>query len=335
MRAATLSSLLFGLTLSAAAAPPAYTIKTLKQIASYPESYAVAQVVPDNESRIAAEVTARIREIPVRIGQAVSKGAVLVRMDQREFKLALDEAESQVDLLRNRYKLAQLQFEQTRSLHASQFVSAQALEQRRTELAVVESELRIARNRVDQARLALDKTVLHAPFAGAVKERLAGEGELASPGEPIVTLVEHGRNELRAHVSSRETVELRRAASIALRQAGQLYPVKIVRVAPVIDPRAQTRDVILSADKPLLSGSAGELVWSSPTPHLPAAYLQERNGRLGTWVEESGKPVFKPLPAAQVGRPVALDWPLQTRIIDEGRFALAAPTPVPASEPAK
>lgn len=313
----------------AAAAAPAYTVKTLDQLAIYPQSSAAAQVVPDNESRIAAEVTARIESIPVKVGQSVRKGEVLVKMDQRQYKLALEQANNQVELLSNRYKLAQSQFESAKALHESQFISAQLLEQRRTELAVVDSELKIARSGAAQARLALDKTVLRAPFAGAVKERLVGEGELAAPGQPIIALTEFARNELRARVSSRDIAELKAAKAPVFRQDGQTYPVKIERIAPVVDARAQTREVILKADKPLISGSAGDLVWSSTTPHLPAAYLQQRDRRSGIWVEEGGKPVFKPVPDAQAGRPVPLGWPLDTRIIDEGRFALAA-TPVSA-----
>lgn len=325
MMRATILFLLLGLAIPVAVAQPAYTIKTLKQVAIYPESSVIARVVPDNESRIAAEVSARILEIPARVGQTVGKGDVLVKMDPREFRLALEQANSRVDLLRNRLKLAQLQFEQAKSLHESKFISVQALEQRRTELAVVESELRIARNDVNQARLALNKTTLHAPFAGAIKERLAGVGELAAPGQPIVTLVEHGENELRARVSGREVAELKAAGKIVFRQSGNSYPVKISRIAPVIDPQAQTRDVILSSSAPLLSGSAGELIWIGPVPRLPPAYVQQRQGRLGAWIEENGKPLFKPLPSAQVGRPVAVEWPLETRIVDEGRFSLAAP----------
>jgi RND family efflux transporter MFP subunit len=322
---APLLTLLFGLWTSVVFAQPAYTVKTLEQIATFPQSSVVAQVVANNESRIASELTARIAEIPVRVGQSVRKGDLLAKLDAREFRLALEQAESQVELLRNRQKLAQLQFEQTKSLQASNFVSAQALEQRRTELAVVESELKIARNNVNQARLALAKTSLRAPFAGAVKERLAGEGELAAPGQPVITLVEQGNNELRAQVSSREIRALQTAKSVTFRQAGNTYPAKIVRISPVIDAQAQTREVILSTDKPLLSGSAGELVWASPTPHLPPAYIQERDGKTGAWIEKDGKPVFHPLPAAQVGRPVPVELPPQTRIIDEGRFALALP----------
>lgn len=37
----------------------------------------------------------------------------------------------------------------------------------------------------------------------------------------------------------------------------------ILRIALNVDPRAQTREVILKADKPLVSSSAGELVFST------------------------------------------------------------------------
>lgn len=307
-------------------AAPAYSVKTLAQLAIYPESRAVAQVVAENESRIAAEVGARIQAIPVKLGQSVRKGELLVKLDARQFQLLAQQADNQVELLNNRHKLAQMQFERAKSLHVSQFISADALEQRRTELAVLESELKIARNSASQARLSLEKTSIHAPFAGAVKERSMGEGEMAAPGQPIVTLVEHMKNEIRARVSDSDIAPLKASGAPAFRQGDKSYPVRIVRVAPVLDGKAQTRDVILQADTPLPSGSAGELVWASTTPHLPAAYLQQRERRLGIWIEEGGKPVFKPLPTAQAGRPVALRLPLDTRIVDEGRFALGAPS---------
>lgn len=324
----TLILLLAALSITASAAP-AYNARTLEQLAIYPQSSVAAQVVPANESRIAAEVTARIEAIPAQVGQTVRKGDVLVKLDQRQYKLAFEQANNQVELLRNRYKLAQSQFESAKSLHASQFISSQLLEQRLTELAVVDSELKIARSSAAQAKLALDKTVLRAPFAGAVTERLVGEGELAAPGQPVIALVEFARNELRARVSSRDIADLKSANAAEFRQAGQSHPVKIVRIAPNVDPKAQTREVILKADTPLVSGSAGELVWASTVPHLPAAYLQQRDRQLGIWVEEEGKPVFKPLPDAQAGRPIPLRWPLATRIVDEGRFALAS-TSAPA-----
>ncbi|HVL75792.1 MAG TPA: efflux RND transporter periplasmic adaptor subunit [Noviherbaspirillum sp.] len=316
---------LVSLLASPLSAAPAYTVKSLEELAVYPQSRAVARVVPENESRIAAEVSARIQEIPVAVGQPVRKGDVLVRLDQSQYQLALEQASSQVELLSNRHKLAQLQYEQARSLAESNFISSQALEQRRTELAVLESELKIARNSVSQAQLALRRTVLRAPFPGVVRERLAGEGEMAAPSQPILTLVEHARSEVRAQVPLGDVPSLRKAREIAFRLGQARHPVKIERITPLVDPHAQTREVILRMQETLAAGVAGELLWTSTTPYLPAAYVQQFRGRLGVWVEEGGKPVFKPVPDAQTGRPVALDWPLDTRIVDDGRFALAGP----------
>ncbi|WP_341647692.1 hypothetical protein [Thauera humireducens] len=50
--------------------------------------------------------------------------------------------------------------------------------------------------------------------------------------------------------------------------------------------------------------------------------MQQRDGALGAWIEREGVTVFVVLPQAQAGRPVTVDWPPATRIVDEGRFNL-------------
>jgi multidrug efflux pump subunit AcrA (membrane-fusion protein) len=80
-----------------AIAAASYTVKHLEDVAICPQSSAPAQVVPNNESRIAAEVTARIDSIPAKVGQSVSKGDVLVKLDQRQHKLALDQARNRLN----------------------------------------------------------------------------------------------------------------------------------------------------------------------------------------------------------------------------------------------
>ena len=157
-----------------------------------------------------------------------------------------------------------------------------------------------------------------------------GDGvERIKVGQRVLTLVEHGKNEVRARIPVQDVASLQKAREPVFRQGERESPVKVLRIAPVVDARAQTREVILGAEQPLVSGSSGELSWASSTPYLPAAYLQRHEARLGVWVEEGGKPVFKPVPDAQTGRPVALDWPLSTRIVDQGRFALTGPAVIP------
>jgi hypothetical protein len=95
-----------------------------------------------------------------------------------------------------------------------------------------------------------------------------------------------------------------------------------VRVSPLVSEAGQTREVVFAPESPLAPGRAGELRWHSVAAHLPAAYLQQRDGVAGAYVERDGRPGFVALPDAQVGRPTPVDWPPDTRVIDEGRFAI-------------
>ena len=90
----------------------------------------------------------------------------------------------------------------------------------------------------------------------------------------------------------------------------------------MVEAAGQARDVVLHGEGVLTPGLAGELRWRSTVAHLPPAYVQQREGKLGAWVVREGAPVFAALPHAQAGRPVAVDWSPHTAVVDEGRFTL-------------
>lgn len=58
----------------------AWEAKPLREIAVYPERTAQAQVVSLNESRIAAELTARIVKLAVEPGQRIARGALIAQL---------------------------------------------------------------------------------------------------------------------------------------------------------------------------------------------------------------------------------------------------------------
>ncbi|XZG71122.1 efflux RND transporter periplasmic adaptor subunit [Chitinibacteraceae bacterium HSL-7] len=310
---------------SVAHAAPAYDTKPLSAIATYPQTRAVLEVVSLNRSKLSAEVAASVAAIPVQVGQRVSKGAVVARLDDRQYRLQLDQAKAQVAQQKSQLALAELRLNQARALQSSQFVSADLLKQRQTEFAVARDGLAIADQGVRLAQLALDKTLIRAPFDATVTERLVGVGELAAPGTPLVALTELGNNELRARVPASQVAGLTASSEVSVRAGGVTQRASIVRVADVIDTRDQTRTVVFKTEQSLPAGVAGELSWKSAQPYLPAGYVQPAGKQMGAWVEEGGKPVFKPIAGAQPGRAVLVSWPLSTRIVDQGRFALGAP----------
>lgn len=296
--------------------------RPLAEIAIFPEFRAPATVVARDEARIAAEVSARVVAMPARVGASVRRGAELVRLDDASFRIELERARAQVGLIDSRIRLARAQLEQARALAARGFISADGLRIRETELGVLLSERDAARAAQAAAELALARTVIRAPYDGTVRERLAAVGDLAAPGTPLLILSASADVEVHARVPQAQIDSLQAAGAWTLVVGETEHALQIRRVSAVVEAAGQARDVVLQGEGVLIPGVAGELRWRSTMAHLPPAYLQEREGRLGSWVVREGAPVFVPLPHAQAGRPVAVDWPLQTAVVDEGRFAL-------------
>ncbi|MCW9059995.1 MAG: efflux RND transporter periplasmic adaptor subunit [Gammaproteobacteria bacterium] len=302
-----------------------WTTRPLAELAVYPEFRAPARVLALNEAHLAAEVGGRIEALPVRVGQAVQAGAELARIDTADYRIAAGQAAARVELGENRLRLAQTQLDQFRILAQDGHVSEDQLRIKVTEHAVLESELELARLALEAAELQRARTVIRAPFDGLVRERLASVGDLAAAGTPLLVLVSTRDTEVQAQVPAAQIEALPAAADWRLWLDGQTHGLRLERILAVVEPAGQTQVVVFSADTGLVPGRAGELRWRSPQAHLPGEYLVERDGRLGAWIEEQGQARFIGLSHAAVGRPVAVDWPSDTRVIDAGRFRLGLP----------
>ncbi|MCB1954206.1 MAG: efflux RND transporter periplasmic adaptor subunit [Rhodocyclaceae bacterium] len=299
-----------------------WTSRPLSELAVYPGFSVPARVEARDEARIAAEVGGRIEALEARVGQAVVKGAVLARLDDRALQIEVRRAQAALSLVDNRIRLAESQLARTERLAGESFVSEDALKVQRTELDVLHSEREASVQSLAAARLALEHAVIRAPFQGIVRERLASVGDLAAPGTPLLVLSAAVGPEVRASVPLAQLEALRQANSPVLVAGGRSVPVTIRRVSELVEAAGQTREVVLGTDQPVAPGLAGELRWQARRPHLPPEFLQTREGRLGAYVLESGQPVFRPLPIAQPGRPVPVDWALETPVIDEGRLGV-------------
>jgi RND family efflux transporter MFP subunit len=318
--------LFFLLLLLPALAPAAdWTTRPLAELAVYPEYRAPARVEALNETRLAAQVAGRIEALPARVGQAVVAGAELARIEAADHRIAAARAAAQVELAGNRLRLATAQLEQYRTLARDRHVSADQLLVKETERAVLESELQLARLDLESAELQLARTLIRAPFDGLVRERLASVGDLAAPGTELLLLASTADTEIQARVPTQQIESLRSACERELWLDGTRHALRLERILPLVEPAGQAQQVVFANDAGLAPGLAGELRWRTPRAHLPGEYVVQRDGHLGAWIEEGGQPRFIALPAATVGRPVAVDWPPDTAVIDAGRFRLGLP----------
>lgn len=334
----------------AMAAPVEVQVQAFSQAAVYPQREAAATVVPRQESRLSAELTATVVELRLEAGQRVARGDLLVRLDDADYRLALDRAQAQREAAAVRLALALRQLDRTRELIQGRFVSPELLNQRETEVASLRAELQVLEVQVATAQRQLEKTVIRAPFDGAVRDRQAQLGELAVPGMPLATLVTLQDSEIAARIGAGDADWIGLAREMVFEWTGEQRPVRLLRLSPLTDRESRTREARFalapvaaqpagagaraSRPVPLSPGAEGRLLWRDPRPHLPPEILVRRGDAIGAFIEVDAIARFVPLPGAQEGRPAVAVLPANAQVVVRGQTALREGTalrPSPAA----
>ena len=306
-----------------AASPVAIKSLPLSEVAIHPQREASAQAVSLNLAKLSAELAARIDSIPVEPGQRIAKGAVIARLECIDTRIAAQRAQAALESSQARLKLEQQQLQRNNELAAKNFISAAALDTKRTDVAVVAAEVKLNTAARAAAQRDVSKCTLHSPYPAIVEARLAQVGEFVSPGTPIVQLWDTSRMQLSAQVQPTDAEWLSKARPVFISQ-GVEYQVTLLRVSPAVNLAARTREARFNFGKTAPApGSNGVLRWRDPRAFVPADYLIRRNKQLGVFVVNGQKVRFVSLPDAQEGRPaLAAALPGDTRIVTDGRLAL-------------
>ena len=299
------------------------TTRSAGELLFHPERSAPAEVVPLNDTRLSAEINARILKIPVRVGHRVEIGDLLVRLDCRDYNSSLEAQQASIVALKTRLRLARAQLKRARDLKQERNISDEEVDSRETEVLALEAALTEQGEAEEQALLKQERCEIRAPFNAVVSERLAGVGALAAPGTPLVRLVQLDEAEVSARVRPEAADEGAQAQSVHFSFLGRRYPLQLLHVLPVVDPSTRTIELRLGfTSESAPPGASGRIHWRSASPYVPADLLVRRDETLGVFLFNDGQAHFRPLADAREGRPARSDLPPEALIIVEGRHGL-------------
>lgn len=284
---------------------------------------APASVRARNESELSSDVSARVQRIHADVGASVSRGDLLLELDDTDYRLALAQADARAASARSRASLARQRHERGLALMERQFISADELlaldtelQAARGDLAVAEADRRVAARNVEKCRVS-------APFDGVVLERLAQVGNLAAAGSPLLRLVDLDGAEVEASLQAADAESLAQARQLVFESQGERYPVSLLRVTSVVERSARTRVARLGfEDEVAPPGSTGTLRWQLPATQFPPSLLVRRGDLLGVFIVEESTARFVPAPGASEGRPFSVDLPAGAQVVTSGQQGL-------------
>ena len=232
----------------------------LKEVIGGSGSIEQAQTV-----QLTSQVTAQVLEVPVKIGDIVKKGALLVRWDDRLIQATLDANRAYVDS--NNIKIQDESRQVARYKALEQKNMGTPLELEKSEMALADAKEALAKATLSlrQAEIDLEHVKMLSPLDGIVLERLVNPGETTHRDQVVMKIGSLNTVLLAAKMSEDKmhSVHLGQAAEASFPAfPSEVFQGKVVKIDPNIDPvtRTFTTYVEIKNDdfrlKPGLSGFA-------------------------------------------------------------------------------
>ncbi len=215
--------------------------------------------------QLTSQVTAQVTEVPVKIGDVVKKGDLLVRWDDRLIAATLEANQAYVDASKIKIKDQTRQVERYTALQEKNMGTALELEKAEIGLAEAKEGLAKATLSLRQAELDLENSKMVAPLDGIVLERLVNVGENTHREQVVMKIGSLNSVLLAAKISEDKlhSVQLGLSAEASFPAfPGERFLGKVVKIDPNVDPITRTFMTyveIQNADfrlKPGLSGFA-------------------------------------------------------------------------------
>jgi RND family efflux transporter MFP subunit len=170
--------------------PPAAVVIDRARITQLAPSVDVpGTVISRYDARLASELAAKLNWI-ADVGTEVSEGDTVARLEDITFRLFEMEAESRVAKETARVTFLKSEKERLEQLAENNLSAKSQLDRITSDLAVAESDEKIAEAQLGLARVSMYLTEVRAPFDGIVTEKLRNIGERLNIADEVIRLVD-------------------------------------------------------------------------------------------------------------------------------------------------
>jgi RND family efflux transporter MFP subunit len=310
----------------------AVPVETASVATAYPSQAltvlnATGYVVAQRKASVASKATGRLEWLGVMEGSRVRKGELIARLESRDVGASREQAAANVKVASANLEQAQAELrdadhhlQRSRDLASKKFISESALdgavarfEKARAAVRSAEAAVAVAQANLKAADVALDQTLIRAPFDGVVLTKNANVGDNITPFSSaldtkgaVVTMADMDTLEVEADVaeSSLGKIRVDQPCEIQLDAVpDQRFPGVVNRIVPTVD-RAKATVLVkvkfVERDERVLPDMSAKVAFlerevpaadRKPVAAVPKQAIVQRDGAAAVFVLKDGKAV--------------------------------------------
>ena len=173
------------------------------------------RIIPKTDVKISAYVPAKIVKLPVKEGDVVRKGQLLVQLDATEYRAAANRAKAELASAKASKEQSRLTYNRRKELFEKKLSSQEEYDMAKTDLDLAEARHEQAVASLEQANYNLSKTTMTSPMHGIVTSLNAEVGEIVmigtmnNPGTVIMTVSDMSVIETEVEVDETDIAEVK------------------------------------------------------------------------------------------------------------------------------
>jgi multidrug efflux system membrane fusion protein len=261
-------------------------------------------VVSADRVEVASRLTGYLYDLEVHEGETVKKGQLLFAVDPTDVKAEIRQAQAGLAKAKAALADARDNYERYKSLYRQQAATKQQYEEYEKSYKVALGSYKAAEAALATARSQLKYAEVRAPFDGLVVSKLEDNGQLTTPGRPVLVLENPHHLQVQVQVDEQAFAHLKLGQELPVRFEGPNFEMhsltgSVERLVAAADPTTHTHLVKLALPTGSGAWSGAYALVSIPVGKqqaivVPAEAIHNRAGITGVFVvDEAGRAQFR------------------------------------------
>jgi HlyD family secretion protein len=293
--------------------PMTVELAAVKRADMSSEITVVGNLIGEATVEAVAKINGRLDDVFVRMGDRVSKGQKIAKVEDRELQEQIKQAEASFEVaaatIRQReadLRLAQTNLERSRNLYERQLIPKQTYDDTDSRYQASLAQLDLSKAQYSQAQARLDElkinianTTIFSPVSGFIGKRSLDPGAWVTPNTAFMSIVDISLVRLVANVVEKDLRRMKAGLQAKVEVdafPGETFEGHIARVAPVLDPATRTAQIeveIPNTDFRLKPGMYAKVTFTvehrEKTLVVPTSALVDVGGNRGVFLPGKGE----------------------------------------------
>lgn len=227
----------------------------------------VGNLIGEATVDIVPRVAGRLDNVAVKLGDRVTKGQVVAKIEDREIKEQINQAQATLEVNKanatqrqNEVQVQQNALDRARASYERGLTAKQLLEDAESRFNAAASQVEVAKAqlaqtqfRIDELKITLSNTTILSPIDGFVSRRNLDSGGFAGGNTVIMTVVDIGTVRMVGNLVEKGFRKITSGVSAIVQVdtfPGEDFAGQVSRVAPVFDPATRTAQMEIEVPNP-------------------------------------------------------------------------------------